>query len=297
MRGTSGAPLTTAVEEFARAIVALSDEALGREWQGPPGEGVWAGYADSAREFIFQVYLELRQFATLARAERAARGPAMTSAQRILAQHQIAYRDLLGALAGVGDDEIDRPPAADEWPLRRVLAHMMITEYWGFHPQIRHAVDRRRGGQSEPAKVPWDDVLALYGEPEDAYFDAPLPDILTRFDALHGEVLGRFADLTDEELETPSPWWEGYAVPVRFRLHRFDAHLREHTIQVDKTLAGIGHQPREAERLVRLLYGTLGEVEGALLGAADTHAARQRTLAASVAARGEAIARMMAGTM
>ena len=28
-------------------------------------------------------------------------------------------------------------------------------------------------------------------------------------------------------------------MPIEFRLHRFDSHLRQHTIQAEKTLAGL----------------------------------------------------------
>ena len=71
----------------------------------------------------------------------------------------------------------------------------------------------------------------------------------------------------DTDLDAPSEFWEGYDLDLRFRLLRFDAHLREHTIQVDKTLLGIDRTPNEPARLVRLLYNALGEAEGAAIGA------------------------------
>jgi hypothetical protein len=50
-------------------------------------------------------------------------------------------------------------------------------------------------------------------------------------------------------------------MPLRFRLHRFEEHLRQHTIQIDKTLVGIGKPPTEAHRLVRNVYNALADVE------------------------------------
>jgi len=44
-------------------------------------------------------------------------------------------------------------------------------------------------------------------------------------------------------------------------MHRFEEHMRQHTIQVDKTLVALGHPPTEAERLVRNLYGALAGLE------------------------------------
>jgi hypothetical protein len=50
-------------------------------------------------------------------------------------------------------------------------------------------------------------------------------------------------------------------MPLRFRLHRFEEHLRQHTVQLDKTLAAIGRPPTEAHRLVRNIYNALADVE------------------------------------
>lgn len=285
--------LSEAVASFARTTATLPAEALGRERQGLPGEGVWRGYADSAREVVFQVYQELREFAALVEGERAARGPAPTAVQRILARHQRAYRDLHGVLAGVGDDLLDQVPKEGEWPLRTALLHLMHVEYWGFHPQICHAVARRHAGEAHPAALPKEAIIATYGDPEDILGrldHEPLPAILAHYDELHDRVLREFAGLRDDELDTPSLWWEGYPVPVRFRLHRFDAHLREHIVQIEKTFAWLGHQPTEAQRLARLLYTALGDAEGALIGADGALAERQQALATSLATRAGAIA-------
>ena len=56
--------------------------------------------------------------------------------------------------------------------------------------------------------------------------------------------------------------WIHYDVDVRFRLHRFAAHLIEHTVQCEKTLAALGWPPTEGRRIVRRLAALLGEIEG-----------------------------------
>ena len=280
-------PLAGAVAGFARALIRLSDEELGRERPGLPGEGLWQGYRDTARELTFQLYQDLCAFAIDARTTRGAGGAPMTPAHHLLARHQEAYRDLHGVLAAALDDELDRSPREGEWSLRIVIAHLMHVEWWGFQPQIRHALERRRAGKIEPASLSREEVQARWGEVDDS---GNLATLLARYDELHGRVLLDFAPLNDEELDTPTLWWEGYPVPVRFRLQRFDAHLREHMIQVEKTLAWLDHAPSEAERLARLLYGALGAAEGALIGAPETLADRGRELAASMTARGTALA-------
>jgi len=82
----------------------------------------------------------------------------------------------------------------------------------------------------------------------------------------HVAILNALGSVTDAELDTPSYFWESEPYPIRFRMHRFEEHMRQHTIQVDKTLVAIGHPPTEAERLVRNLYNALAGVESVASG-------------------------------
>jgi len=61
--------------------------------------------------------------------------------------------------------------------------------------------------------------------------------------------------------------WGRYDVDVRFRLHRFAAHVVEHTVQCEKALDALGWRATEGRRIVRRLAALLGEIEG--LGAVD----------------------------
>jgi hypothetical protein len=271
----SDGSLTQSVLTFARQLATMPEAALTDAWPAPaaPG-GLWYGYDDNVREVALNVYLELRQLAAEIEASR----PPATIAQRGLAQHQMAYRDLTGALAGVSDDEMDLVPAENEWPLRTVLYHIQLTER-GFHALIHWAVRRQREGNTLPIEMPDDYRDEVSDRVDEA---GSLDTVLGRYDALHQRVLTDFVDLSDADLGAPNVWWEGYEIPARFRLHRFDAHLREHTIQVDKTLAGINHPPTEPERLARLLHRALGQVEGALLGASNTASEHYAAVTASV---------------
>ena len=60
--------------------------------------------------------------------------------------------------------------------------------------------------------------------------------------------------------------WMGMHIPIDFRLGRYGSHIREHTIQVDKTLAMIGRQPTEVERVVRLILASYGRLEALFVG-------------------------------
>lgn len=97
-------------------------------------------------------------------------------------------------------------------------------------------------------------------------------------------------DVTDEELAVRSWFWESEPMPVQFRLHRFDSHLRQHTIQAEKTLAAVGGPPTEAGRLLRHIVNALAEAEGARIGAPDIAAGRWDETAATIAARADEVA-------
>lgn len=258
--------LAQAVQAFARVTLGLT--MLEEEWPRQQQDGLWRGYSDT-RDVFFRVYQQLRDLASRIIQQRNADGPKITTAQRILAQHQIAYRDLCGALVGVSSEEFDRQPAPDEWQLRAVLAHVMRTER-GFLARIVYAL---QNNNAPLAEMP-EEQLIRFGRRE-ADPIGSMGEIMARFDALHDRVLSELGPLNDEQLSTPSLWWEGYPVEIRFRMHRFDSHLREHIIQVDKTLGGIGHKPAEPERLLRLIYQALGEVEGAMIGLPDHAQTRQ----------------------
>jgi hypothetical protein len=73
-------------------------------------------------------------------------------------------------------------------------------------------------------------------------------------------VLRELGGLSDATLERNAMFWDGEK-PIRFRLHRFEAHMIQHTVQVDKTLVWIDRAPTEARRLVRVLYRDLAAVE------------------------------------
>ena len=81
---------------------------------------------------------------------------------------------------------------------------------------------------------------------------------------------------------------------LRFRLHRFDSHLRQHVVQIEKTLESIGRSPNEAQRLLRLIYAALAEVEGATIGDWEVGAALRHEAAEEIAARAGEIADILA---
>jgi hypothetical protein len=134
---------------------------------------------------------------------------------------------------------------------------------------VKYALDRHRAGNEGPAKIPDEVWETLLGDEASfvAILEGPLAGIQSYRAKLHERVLQAFATINAAELAAPSMYWEGYEMSLRFRLHRFDSHLRQHTIQVDKTLASLGPAPSEARRILRLVYAALAEAEGTAIGA------------------------------
>jgi hypothetical protein len=203
---------------------------------------------------------------------------------------------LQAALLGIGADEADRAPAEGEWSLRQIAAHTVGADV-GFFVVVKYALDRHRSGDGRPTEIPeeaWGDIIGEDVASIEAILDGPLAGIQSWHGAFHERVLREFADISEEELAAPSMYWEGHEMSLRFRLHRFDSHLRQHIVQIDKTLEGISHSPNEAKRLLRLIYAALAEVEGTTIGAWEAGAELRREVADEIAARASEIADILA---
>ena len=247
--------VTQAVERLVKVSVGLSDADLDKPY-------AWEEYNEDGLRFaLLTAHHQLRDAHAHVAAMRLGAGQPFTEAQRILAQVHEAYRDLTGALAGTSEADLDAVPPNEQWPLREVLKHILGAEM-GFLAAIEVALESARSGRAS--------------EPDEAAFKAkrrPSEDPRgTRADALdalfrsHVAIRRAIDGVTEAELDTPSFFWEDKGYSIRFRMHRFEEHLRQHTIQVDKTLVAIGHPPTEAERLVRDLYAALAGVESVTSG-------------------------------
>ncbi len=253
--------VTQAVEALVRATVERTDDQMGEPWK-------WHDYDEEGLRFaLLMTHHELRDLAVRLAAQR----PPRTQAQAILAQYHQAYRDLTAVLATVRDEDLDRPPAHEEWALREVSEHMLDAEH-GFLAVNRFALTRRRAGTYDArTEDEFKSFRRAYAMPAGAV-SGTVGDIRNAFFTQHVRILRELDDVTDAELELTAEFWEDEHMPIRFRLHRFEEHLRQHTIQLDKTLTGIGHPPTEAHRLVRNVYNALADIEMEAAAADDLRA-------------------------
>ena len=101
--------------------------------------------------------------------------------------------------------------------------------------------------------------------------DGSSPGLQSFHGDLHKRILTDLNEIDTAEIEKPSRFLEDEPMSLIFRMHRFDSHMRQYTIQVEKTLQRIGHIPNESQRLLRLIFFALARVEGVSIGTGRYH--------------------------
>ncbi len=260
-------PVSKSVSQFAGLVEGLADSDLEKEW-------IWGSYkSEGVRFAYFRTLEQLRELAVKLTRARGFSGTQLTEAQQILAQYHAAYNDLQAVLIGVGSKYEERPPSQGEWPLRRILAHIVGADL-GFYVVIKFSLDRYRQGFDQLVEIDdetWLGIAGMSGDEIDEMITGPMAGLQTFHRDLHQRVISDFTSVEASELEMPIKYWEDEPMALRFRMHRFESHMRQHTIQVEKTLHQLGLVPNESQRLLRLIYAALAEVEGVLIGANDNY--------------------------
>ncbi|HUE97817.1 MAG TPA: DinB family protein [Anaerolineales bacterium] len=251
--------LTHAVDDFTTLVLPLSEKDLEREW-------IWNDHDEEGIRFAFFVTLqELRHLAVTLSTLR----PKPTPAQHILSQYHAAYMDLQAALLGISNEDAERVPSEGEWHVQKAYAHILGTEL-NFTITIRYALEKHRASVWIPEKYSDEDADRLAGISDEEYLaliKSPLEKMITYHQELHQVIVEEFSRITDQELDLPSTFWEETRFPIKHRLHRYEAHFAQHTVQIDKTLVAIGRVPSESKRLLRRIYAALAEAEGMMIGA------------------------------
>jgi hypothetical protein len=229
------------VSSFAQLLgrlAAYSDADMAQPWAWPGHTGAPLQVRDCHWRIVES---EQAWLATLPAADREAAG--------IMELAQSALGDLRGLLAGQLEEVLEGKPG-DQWSLREVLSHVLLTER-RYAWQVRYAINR---DQTQPTyAVPPVEVSA-------AETGASLRDWIDILEAERARTDAFCGALDGPALARPTVWAE-YEVDVRFRLHRFAGHLAEHTIQAEKVLRAIDRAPAEARQVVRLISRLRGRHE------------------------------------
>jgi len=273
--------LKRATGEFSAVMLPLSGRELEHPW-------TWKDHDSEGIRFAFFVTLqELRQLAVTLSSLR----PGQTQAQHILSQYHAAYVDLQAAILGLSREEAERAPAEGEWSVKQAYAHILGTDL-GFSAVIRYALEGHRSHRWTSNPIPEEDYPRLYGLSDSEYdelMDSPFENMLAFHSGLHNRIIEEFQTTSDAELELPATFWEETRFPIRHRLHRYEAHFVQHTVQIDKTLVAIGQEPGESKRLLRRIFEALAEAEGLMIGMEKMDDAAILATASSISNRAKQI--------
>jgi uncharacterized protein len=271
--------LFIAVSTLANFASPLSEEELEQPWQ-------WRYHAEGVRFALIGSYHDLRELGNHLHQARYTAAIPTTSAHHLLGNYHSAYRDFQAVLLGVSSEMLDQTPAPGEWTIREIVSHVVYVKC-AFFTLIHDGLLWSRQGGERPS-FSQDRVAAVidgYADLKNTVSQSSLGPLLAFYDRFHHRVLDEFADISDVELQILSPWWESDPVPLSWRLHRFDAHLREHTIQLEKTLLLLNTSFTEGKRQARQLYLALADVEKQQIGATILESSTLSTLANTITAR------------
>ena len=253
--------IAQAVCQLARNAIHFSDADLNQPYR-------WGAHQEGVRFALIGAMHELRTLAVNIAADCRHAGILTTRAQHALSHYHAAFRDLDAILLGLPSDDVDKTPAVGEWSVRETLAHMIHVQR-NFFALVHYGLRRQREGGDFPAELPDGEADRLLGAIDaiTGLFTSggSLEELYDYYTRIHYRTLSEFASIDDIEVDGPSIWWEGEPFTLEYRIHRMEAHLRQHAIQIEKILEQIGHPISEARRLLRVVLAALAEVEGLLI--------------------------------
>ena len=281
--------LPDAVKKFTLFVHSIPDRDLEAPWS-------WGDYDEGIRFAFFRTYEQLREMAARLASQRARDTGGPSEAQQILAQFNAAYWDLQGALVGVNNDLAQVVPAPGEWTVLEAIGHIIDADL-GFLAVTKHGLAQVRAGKEQPEEMSEAEFREFKSRQplQPVIEQQSLIALLEYYQRQKQRIIDTFSDVTDQELDARIWFWENEPMSLRFRLHRFDSHLRQHTIQVQKTLVSLHSEKSEVHRLLGLIYAALAELEGNLIGAGNFGAADLAGLAKIIEQRADEIVNILAG--
>lgn len=240
---------------------AIPDGSLERPWR-------WRSTDPADLDVRYGIYRIHERLQTAIAAIEAGRSvaPAMPVGPAVPALAALAEArwELHGALASVAEADWDADPGGDQWTIRQTLGHIVGGQR-GY--SWYNAWYLKQGVVDGEAVYPPDGLMPQEPSEEEEAEGAP-EVVAARFDEIVDASIAANAGLDGTALRV-SARWSGLPVTIDFRFGRYGSHIREHTVQVDKTLVMLGRQPTEVERLVRLVMATYGRLESRLVGRAS----------------------------
>ena len=232
-RHDCGVTTTERIDSLLRTVSEIPDDDLLRSW-------TWRGAAVNVRHGLYRILEIFEEGGEDARNH--------TRGSRLRGNSEAGRWDLHAVLIPLSIVDIDANPGGEQWTIRKTVRHILGAQDW-FARVLGESQRLLAAGDPVAVDMP-DQILAEFGSrPPSA--KGTIPEVLSLFDGLMNRALTA-ADQLDlaGQLDVPIGWFEA-SVTVGYFAHRQSAHLREHTIQIDKTLQQIGRTPTEAQRIAR----------------------------------------------
>lgn len=240
-------------DALLRRILALGDPDLEGDF--------WWRRRDQQDDFSRRHGLYMLSELILAEADRLT---PMESEGTALAGHVVeASWDLRVLLLAIDAPIASSEPKPEEWTIAQAMDHMLGSqEFWNilFYLWLEQArrgeqlAFRHRGEEIRARSSGGDELVT---EPEALIEE--LDELVEHAcrNVVDIEALGLLHEPEVGFNRGPNP------VPLAYYPRRWAAHLREHTVQVEKSLAWLGREPTEQQRIARVTAGALGELEAA----------------------------------
>jgi hypothetical protein len=152
-----------------------------------------------------------------------------TERTALIDRYRTGAADVEAALAGITDEELDRPPAeADSWTARQVAHHLADSEATAY---VRL---RRLIAEDDP-------VIVGYDEPEWArrlHYDRPIGSSIAVLAAVRAASLELLETLTPAEWDRTGTHSESGSYSVDHWLEIYANHAHEHADQIRAARAG-----------------------------------------------------------
>lgn len=182
-----------------------------------------------------------------------------TETHQVLGAAQAGRGELLGALIGLEDADLERVPTepAGEWSLGTTLAHVLQVER-SYRSAIATDVGIARSGAEWHAheRVATEEPLGS------------LAEALERLNSHRATTIEQMQDIAPAELDAKSVWM-GVPLTVRFRILLLGYHMQEHAEHIRKWRGQVGREMSEAQVLLARLAVARGATEAALVGVPD----------------------------
>ncbi len=279
-------PLPAALVDARADVIAAAHDLLAIPETALAGPGAWTGEGgeEEVRYGAYRAAESLEQAEIEARALTSGADAAERAAARIIGLATAARWDLHGLLVALDDALLDADPGGGEWSVRLTLGHIIAGQRgyaWGTAWWLEQAYDPAT--PDIPRRI---DESLWETLPDEATTEAAgsVDDLRLRLDEILDLSAERMAGVPDDRLALGSAW-SGFHVSIGFRLGRWASHIREHTIQVEKTLALVGHVPSEPARLVRHVLASYGRAEAVVFARDGVDAAVERVRRGAVEAR------------